>query len=1615
MAFHLLYHEKASAFGLAAALAFIFISSPQTASAASALTHSSTNLGSKYGDWGTNFTCLTCHSPTAPNIKRIVTSIPSTIGAPVTKPVVFKRLSGLGNDGDLHTSSNRICEVCHTRTTVHRYNTTGQIDFNHMGANGLDCITCHRHKDAFAASCNVCHGYPPTVSTLGENGLAQPATGILPAGQSGAHAIHVADNGMTCETCHNGYTASPMGNNKLEIGFRLAGDTVSGFGSVVNGGSFSGKTPAAPYTGIASSSAGTTVSTSGSGTNSCAVYCHGAWATSSGGLTTTPAWSGSLGGAGCNACHGASATTPPSQTFITGAHPRHAGNATGGLAKSCASCHGDVSDPRHLDGQVRWDFTGLGIQATYAPPANTAANSGKTAGAARTGAYGTCSNIYCHSTVQSSTDGINGSITYKSVQWGGPALTCSGCHTDMASSNGSGSHPLHVYSIGFSCGTCHTGAGQQSIQHANGNIEVVFSGTAVGGYYSQAFNPPGNGYGICSNIYCHSDGRSFTTPFTQATPASWGAGPLACNSCHTGGLGGSTQGPTYSGGKANSHPKHRFTCEKCHASVTNGTGVIVTTALHGNKSYNLLAGGNATFTIAVQGTPTVPTQCSNISCHGNGNATWGQVLSCGSCHANMATFAGSGSHPKHASNYPLDCSICHGAEYSSTLVTSQNHGNNQVNISFTGTGSGTVYSKGGIFSTGGIYGSCSSSYCHSEGKSFAPPFTQIAPITWGSGTSCYSCHNGAPIYVGGKANSHPKHPFTCDKCHSNVYNGGSGAIINQSLHANQVYNLQAGGNSTFTVAVQGTPTVPTQCSNISCHGGNSATWGGAALACGNCHAGTIDRDNFLFGDNVTAVINSTEWQTKGHGLSIGANFGTVTTLAACQYCHDGSVTHGAAGNFFRLANLTNPTWGKNGVCLVCHAQGSSGFNGKNATKKISSYHYGGKHSGTAGGRWCWDCHDPHGDSNIKMIGATVAKTSADDGMPITQVTATFTANASGTDFAGGAPSTRICNTCHTSTLHYTASSSDGHQSTTRCTQCHSHSASDANAAFGADCLGCHSTQQGKRAPAVAHLKGNSHHVQGVTLTSAHCYQCHWEANSNGSINSTYHAGVPDGVVNLVVFTATTRPTSYTVNSTSIEYTANGTRAQLAKINSHCMGCHSDTGKSMALPGPFGDGKLPHVYSWDGVSIATKYKDLGSTPWGKYNGTNVTPKNTVIKAFSAHGNATTNAGGWNTSETWPNTRGGTTVDRNVYCIDCHNSHGSSVNGTTVSYVVTGAVNGGLLKDVSSGQGGSTATYKPTAGGSAANKNAFNAGAALCFDCHQTQTTSGTRPWGWSSTYGATAAILGYMDTPSFGPGTFPNSTRYPYKVTTHRGGHFGASSALGTGAAHPINGLCTPCHDPHGVNPAAANRNYMVPMLKGTWLTSIYKEDATPTENVAYRGQKENPGPLPSASYNAAINSYRIDQNTLGLTTKINETDTQFAGLCLKCHTKPSLTNGTNHAWKSKDRIHEAVKGWKTANANAKHGYACAKCHAPHNSQLPRLMITNCLDARHRGRVGNQANPVRSGSYSDEKGSGSGKMPGKYSYSSSEKGSANNSLWGGTSCHDSYDSQQYWNNVTPWTQ
>src|SRR6266567_6196195 len=215
------------------------------------------SAGSKYGQ----FVCNTCHTAgltPGPNAKGIKTAIAtpngSTWGATgqTSLPVTFGSYTAYGKDTN-HTTSIRVCEVCHSATNHHRYdNSTNGA--NHNGS--VDCMTCHSHSNGFRSPvCDSCHGNPPiaasntSVIAPGNTGVVFPTTNGTTGLSPGAHQVHNS-RGYVCAVCHNG-NSSTMPSYAIEMGFK-------GFNGRVTTGTFTGYTTLNGET-FVSSSAGTSV------------------------------------------------------------------------------------------------------------------------------------------------------------------------------------------------------------------------------------------------------------------------------------------------------------------------------------------------------------------------------------------------------------------------------------------------------------------------------------------------------------------------------------------------------------------------------------------------------------------------------------------------------------------------------------------------------------------------------------------------------------------------------------------------------------------------------------------------------------------------------------------------------------------------------------------------------------------------------------------------------------------------------------------------------------------------------------------------------------------------------------------------------------------------------------------------------------------------------------------------------------------------------------------------------------------------------------------------------------------------------------------------------------
>ncbi len=480
------------------------------------------------GDWGTptgqygGFTCATCHARGSGNVKQIVAAIsapntgtqdfPGGAGAPVALTDVRDGSSDFGDDAGGHATSTRICEVCHSQTSYHRYDTAGQTGGS-AHYNQTDCMKCHPHSQGFKAACDACHGSPPTVSTLGgPDGLANDPV-VTGSASAGRHIAHVTDPGgpqYNCNSCHFGWEASGQMPNSgnLNIGFTAFGQT---------GGTYNGRTGGGGYT----DGTGMTINLDDSLT--CANYCHG----STLGGSAIADWDDGTGAA-CGDCHtaaNATVDTLPSGT----SHNTHAKVQN----QPCVNCHGagytsgTATPTGHVDGSVRYDVSALdsgkrfdgAVAVTY-----RGVSSGQATGSiAPSGTYGTCTNVNCH--YGNTTPAWDGSL-------GAYPARCVACHNDgtagtalINSAPDNGVHREHLDGdaldssfVSGQCDDCH-GAGASTAGHSgHGDPD---SAVVIGGEISSY---PGDG--SCINT-CHA---------TDATTTVWAAaGSIQCDDCHRAG------------------------------------------------------------------------------------------------------------------------------------------------------------------------------------------------------------------------------------------------------------------------------------------------------------------------------------------------------------------------------------------------------------------------------------------------------------------------------------------------------------------------------------------------------------------------------------------------------------------------------------------------------------------------------------------------------------------------------------------------------------------------------------------------------------------------------------------------------------------------------------------------------------------------------------------------------------------------------------------------------------------------------------------------------------------------------------------------------------------------
>ncbi len=343
----------------------------------------------------------------------------------------------------------------------------------------------------------------------------------------------------------------------------------------------------------------------------------------------------------CLVCH---SLTNPSldpialDTVVGGSHSAHVDVNRYGFA--CVKCHtGYSNQSTHMNGVL--DTSNPTISLVFFDSTNS---SGQFSGPQ----IKSCSNLYCHSIVQTMTGQplTLGSSDYKTPVWGGSlAANCTGCHDNPPAG---GSHPKHagggVGQYTFICDTCHSGyvPPGATTHHVDGAINTAIS-TSWGGTYN-GDTTPGTGFSNCSNTYCHSDGTSIATGavLNNASPT-WGSGPLACNSCHGYPPSYPQMTATTASPKANAHNFQNhldvvtntiWSCGGCHYATTTDGKTIANPSNHVNGRYNVSVAPGLMYSGAAVNFTYRPNPgglggyCVDVTCHGAtpNSAFWGKYV-----------------------------------------------------------------------------------------------------------------------------------------------------------------------------------------------------------------------------------------------------------------------------------------------------------------------------------------------------------------------------------------------------------------------------------------------------------------------------------------------------------------------------------------------------------------------------------------------------------------------------------------------------------------------------------------------------------------------------------------------------------------------------------------------------------------------------------------------------------------------------------------------------------------------------------------------------------------------------------------------------------------------------
>ncbi len=1196
-------------------------------------------------------------------------------------------------------------------------------------------------------------------------------------------------------------------------------------------------------------------------------------------------------------------------------------------------------------------------------------------------------------------------VDYTAAAVPNEVTTCDACHTqppvEEASRNGAtgavvGSHASHNT---YTCTVCHPnnvvlnhrGAGAGD---TGGQIEMLANiqggSYAKGVAFTQANDLTGAGLGACSDVSCHG-GASSTSP-------QWGNnGTLACDSCHA--LPPATNAHTTHYTSKGWAPGVETNCTACHpdntaghSDVTDGS-VIVNAGLTPSGASPAISCGNAPALGCHNGKATPNWNASGITClqcHTAGGTDPADPTT--GLHDETPTVSGVIHNPSDA-NFS-SCEDCH------TANPSDNH--------WDGTAQNSApiinFDAGVTGFTDGTPATCASS-CHSESaasEAWDRKWHEDSDQT--NGTECAGCHgdwtngwNGSVLH---RSDADPQSThgtgtnYECKDCHglegaanysftisSNDWGGGSNhgndlITINQNghtfgrsgglsgcapCHAQYDGTDGAANQHSFTTTgwnldlING-DTINAGCD--SCHGGGGQSWPNGAVY--PDRIGRHDEHMTQLATNLGITLPGTEAEQK----------------RMCEYCHNdaggvGGSGHSADGGgdstsdvgaFNPIWDTTNPAsvndagsayapdscnsiachnnkdtgtatygWYAAGAntCTMCHTE--SGNGGAEIADPTSGLHdvtptISGQRHGDAMG--CVNCHTA--TPSADHIGGTVGtpnfagSVGYTGGATPTCANACHAEDAMGTNWAhlwheNTGNATASCQGCHgdwtngwnSGVRHRTTASTQsthGGAGTYGCADCHAMEAGTGNYTFtfgGSDWGG-------------ASNHGNGFITMnddgGGTITD---WQRGAGGNSAKSICIKCHTDWADN------------PPHWFVNTSwpPEEITGDG-------INASCTGCHGGGAPAAGV-----SDASPHA-AVTGYACEECHTGHGA-------GTIEIPNNTAVGIdYTGNGEGGIALGGSATS-------GSTQAE---ICWNCHggahsewgtNTGGSydygSVTTSNWSTATWASANfgykGGVLDTPPGGQARASFHDTGRTWPGASTDAVADVSCSYCHDVHDTMGPNG-KPYlrgAWNpnpypedgapragDAYSGTATPYGDVprgNTGNTGPGAF--------QIDQNNGN---PNSGVGTNLAAytSTDGLCELCHD-------AATLTSQSPLHKNpVKYFSVSYNDNSAARNIFKQSDRSSANTRfdPAMGYQGTTGLGDAGKGWMG-GLRNKDFDTGIA-------VPPTI--GGRYGYQTGNFEWGVTMNSTTVDVDY-HQFTCSKCHTPHASRLPRLMITNCLDTQ----------------------------------------------------------------------